>query len=186
MAELVDALDSKSGIFGCESSSLSLPTTFIRKKMKYFAIVEAAGYYDDYQETPLFLVETKEKAEEYINLYNKFVKWKNKNLELANETLSKWEQENPPPVKSIDYRRIDRLNQLLQENFKEELKKPLREELTKLKKQEEKIDEWYKQRQKIFTNYLEASTTPSEFNSCTHEPITNSKFFYIELEVKNE
>lgn len=153
--------------------------------MKYYLIIESFGYYDDYQQTPLFLVKTEEKAKKTVDLYNECVSWKEEKRRQAREAEKKWEKKNPPPEHTSNVsRRIDQINTLLAENFTEELKKPLREEIKYLKEKLKACQNWQDQRKQVFHQALESHPIPSKFKQCQSLCGIGSFFEYKELEVK--
>lgn len=154
--------------------------------MNLFAIMECSGEYCEYAEKPLFLVRTEDEANAVVDKLNALAKWKDERSKESNLVADKWRDENPaPPRDTRDLARQRQIEFLLTQDFKEELKAPLKEELAEIKYRLQDYDDWLAKKRDVYTDHFDSMTMPDDLSNAVYDAKSYANYSYIELEVKN-
>ena len=154
--------------------------------MKLFVIIESSGDYDAYLEEPLFLVKTEDEAIRVTNYLNDFATWKKDRWLSAKKASQQWEENNPAPT--IDNTRArarkQQIDWLLKQDFKEELKAPLEEELIGINERLKEYEDWIVKRHEAYVANFDSITIPDKFSDAIYDVEIYASYSYVDLEVK--
>jgi hypothetical protein len=150
-----------------------------------FVIIESSGDYDVYREVPLFLVKTEDEATRVTDHLNDFAKWKEERLLETQRASRQWEQENPaPPIDTKAQARKKQIDWLLRQDFKEELKALLQDELVDINDRLNEYDDWVAKKREAYVANFDSITIPDEFSDAVYDAESYASYSYVDLEVK--